>query len=144
MATDYQLKSNKLKFLNVKQTQQHPFHLLSSSKLPILTSILAGSLALTFIAKLHSIDTDNIYNFSLIAGELLEPLFSIGSLHYTSPNVVILYFLAFLFLVMWSWSLSLFKESTREGHHTLRVQTGLKYGMLLFLVSEAMLFFPFF
>jgi heme/copper-type cytochrome/quinol oxidase subunit 3 len=45
---------------------------------------------------------------------------------------------------MWSWSLTLFKESTKEGHHTLRVQTGLKYGMLLFLVSEAMLFFPFF
>jgi cytochrome c oxidase subunit 3 len=45
---------------------------------------------------------------------------------------------------MWAWSINLFKESTKEGHHTLRVQLALKYGMLLFLVSEAMLFFPFF
>lgn len=40
--------------------------------------------------------------------------------------------------------MNLFKEAGVGGHHTVRVQLALKYGMLLFLVSEAMLFFPFF
>jgi len=36
------------------------------------------------------------------------------------------------------------RESTFEGHHTNIVQLGLRYGMLLFIVSEVMFFFAFF
>jgi heme/copper-type cytochrome/quinol oxidase subunit 3 len=35
-------------------------------------------------------------------------------------------------------------EATYEGKHTFDVQVSLAYGMVLFLMSEAMLFFPFF
>jgi cytochrome c oxidase subunit 3 len=35
-------------------------------------------------------------------------------------------------------------EATHQGYHTTQVQTGIKGGFLLFLLSEAMLFFPFF
>lgn len=45
---------------------------------------------------------------------------------------------------MGAWSYNLMIEARSGGHHTFRVQLALKYGMLLFLVSEAMLFFPFF
>jgi heme/copper-type cytochrome/quinol oxidase subunit 3 len=82
--------------------------------------------------------------FSFVADQILSPLFTVGNLSHVSANITILYLMAFLVVAMWCWSLNLFKESTQEGHHTLRVQLALKYGMLLFLVSEAMLFFPFF
>jgi len=138
------ITTNKLTVLNIHDTQQHPFHVLTSSKLPIITATLSGGLALTFIAKLHSININDLSNFSHVATMILDPLFSIGELHNVSTNLTILGLLVLLTSVMWAWSINLFKESTKEGHHTLRVQLALKYGMLLFLVSEAMLFFPFF
>lgn len=139
------LGSSKTKLLNISQTQQHPFHVLTSSWLPVVIASLSGSLALIFITKLHSAETPNLNIFSGVALFILEPLFSInGQLSHTSINSVILNLIASLILSMWFWSRSLFTESTQEGHHTSLVQLALKYGMLLFLVSEAMLFFPFF
>jgi len=38
----------------------------------------------------------------------------------------------------------LIREAVIEGRHTEEVQFGLAVGMVLFLASEAMLFFPFF
>jgi len=35
-------------------------------------------------------------------------------------------------------------ESTFEGHHTMKVQGGIRLGMALFIVSEIMFFFSFF
>jgi heme/copper-type cytochrome/quinol oxidase subunit 3 len=45
---------------------------------------------------------------------------------------------------MWSWAREVVIEAYHKGLHTLQVQNGLMYGMALFLLSEAMLFFPFF
>lgn len=42
------------------------------------------------------------------------------------------------------WCNDIIKEATFEGHHTLRVQQGLRYGMVLFILSEVMFFFSFF
>ena len=36
------------------------------------------------------------------------------------------------------------RESTFEGHHTGIVQRGLRYGVILFIVSEILFFFAFF
>lgn len=36
------------------------------------------------------------------------------------------------------------REATFQGHHTVIVKRGLKYGMLLFILSEVCLFFSFF
>jgi len=132
------------RLLNVKLTQQHPFHVLTSSKLPIIASTLSGFLALTFIAKLHNIGPADIGGYSYVAAQILDPLFSTESLHHLSMNLTILNLMFLLTITMWAWALNLLGESTRGGNHTLRVQLALKYGMLLFLVSEAMLFFPFF
>ena len=88
------------KLLNIKETQQHPFHVLTSSKLPILVSILAGGLALTFIAKLHGISADEMGAFSFVADQILNPLFTAGSLSHISTNLTILYLMAFLVIAM--------------------------------------------
>jgi cytochrome c oxidase subunit 3 len=135
--------SNK-KLVNINNTQQHPFHVLHSSKLPIIVASIAGSLALIFIIKLHEISFSNIFYFSSIISTVVDPFFAVDSLTFFSTNILIICFLVFLLIAIWGWSLNLFKEASYQGHHTLRVQTALKYGMLLFLLSEAMLFFPFF
>ena len=49
-----------------------------------------------------------------------------------------------LLFVMYVWWRDIIREGTFEGQHTLRVQSGLKLGMLLFIVSEIMFFFAFF
>jgi hypothetical protein len=133
-----------LKLENIRQTQQHPFHVLTSSKLPLFMSLFAGSTALIFVAKLHDINYAGSFNYSLVASQIFAPFFEVDNLTYLSIDILILYFLTFAVITMGAWSYNLIKESTAQGHHTLRVQLALKYGMLLFLVSEAMLFFPFF
>ncbi len=42
------------------------------------------------------------------------------------------------------WWRDVVRESTYEGHHTFVVQLGLRYGMILFIVSEVMFFSAFF
>ena len=46
--------------------------------------------------------------------------------------------------IMIVWWRDVIREGTFEGHHTKVVQKGLRYGMLLFIVSEIMFFFAFF
>jgi len=50
---------------------------------------------------------------------------------------------SFIFLILSSslWFRDVIREGTFEGHHTIEVQTSLKYGMFLFIVSEVMFFF---
>ena len=88
------------KLLNIKETQQHPFHVLTSSKLPIITATLSGILAVTFVAKLHNISAENMYDFSLVTGLVLDPLFSVASLSSVSANLTILNLLFLLVGVM--------------------------------------------
>lgn len=42
------------------------------------------------------------------------------------------------------WWRDVIREGTFEGHHTFAVQAGIRFGMLLFIVSEIRLFFAFF
>lgn len=138
------LQTSKI-LLNIKQTQSHPFHVLTNSKLPIFVATFAGLTALVFIAKLHGIDYNATLEYSAVAKFILSPFFSTGgALNYLSINAIILTLVITLVIIMCAWAYNLFNESTTGGHHTLRVQIALKYGMLLFLLSEAMLFFPFF
>ena len=89
-----------LKQINIKQTQQHPFHVLQSSRLPFIMAGLSGCLALTFIAKLHNMDTDTLKTFSTLATILLDPFFSLGNMSTYSANLTILSLLVFLVLGM--------------------------------------------
>ncbi|XVF03981.1 hypothetical protein REPUB_Repub05bG0041000 [Reevesia pubescens] len=52
--------------------------------------------------------------------------------------------LIFILYTMFVWWHDVLCESTSEGHHTKVVQLGLRYGFILFIVSEVMFFFAFF
>ncbi len=103
------VQNSTFRTVNTGLTQQHPFHVLTSSKLPILTSALSGVLALTFIAKLHGILPGDLHAFSYISALVLDPLYSIGELHHTSSNLTLLTVIVFLIASMWSWSINLFR-----------------------------------
>lgn len=132
-----------LKLINVNKTQQHPFHVMHSSKLPMFLSLCAGSTALLFVAKLHATGSE-LSDEVFVVSQLLSPFFNVQNLPYLSVNILVILGILSGVVTMASWSKSLTTEAGFEGRHTFRVQLALKYGMLLFLVSEAMLFFPFF
>jgi cytochrome c oxidase subunit 3 len=62
--------------------------------------------------------------------------------HDYTAIVMIIGFLMILYC-MYGWWSDVITES-HIGHHTNIVQLGLRYGMLLFIVSEVMFFFAFF
>jgi len=99
------------------KTQRHAFHLVDPSIMPLLTSIAFLSVTLSSVLYFHG--------------------FSIG-LESTLFSFFCLLLAAFV------WWRDIVRESTLEGHHTNIVQLGLRYGMLLFIVSEIMFFFAFF
>ena len=97
--------------------QTHSFHLVNASPWPILVSIAALFMFFGLALYIHGY----ILGFKLfVFGQLL------------------LIFIASL------WWRDVVREATFEGVHTTIVQNGLRYGMLLFILSEVMLFFAFF
>nr|BAP90276.1 cytochrome oxidase subunit 3 [Phelsuma guimbeaui] len=52
--------------------------------------------------------------------------------------------ISILLLTMFQWWRDVVRESTFQGHHTKSVQTGLRYGMILFITSEVFFFLGFF
>lgn len=95
----------------------HPFHLVTPSPWPFLISIAAFVTAVGATMYMHS------YKGGLLT--LLLGLFSV-------------------LLIKGLWWRDVIREATFEGMHTLRVQRGLKFGFILFIVSEVMFFFGFF
>jgi cytochrome c oxidase subunit III len=93
----------------------HPYHLVDPSPWPLIGSI--GAIVLTF--------------------GLVQFMHGHG-LWWIAPGVVILLFTLFF------WWLDVVKEAEHQGHHTLVVQIGLRYGMSLFIASEVMFFAAFF
>lgn len=102
-----------------KQTkkEQHPYHLVNPSPWPFLVAFSLLQTTFSFVMYLHSYVYSGI---KLHIGLLLLLLF-------TSR-----------------WFLDVIKESTFEGFHTLKVQNGLRFGMVLFIISEIFFFFSFF
>jgi len=94
---------------------RHPFHIVDPSPWPILTAINCFGVAMGFIRWFHDKDP-----------RLLG--WRIAGLLYT--------------LALW-WR-DVIRERTFMGHHTTYVARGLRTGMLLFLLSEAIFFFGFF
>lgn len=101
--------------------QRHPFHILDASAFPFLVSFFLLTLLAPTTFYMHGVDLP----FGLSRADILHASF-LG-----------------LYTTAMSWFLSIVKESS-QGHHTLKVQHGLRMGVLLFIVSEVMLFFAFF
>nr|YP_006576234.1 cytochrome c oxidase subunit III [Sphaerotheriidae sp. HYS-2012]AFH54816.1 cytochrome c oxidase subunit III [Sphaerotheriidae sp. HYS-2012] len=96
-------------------TQSHPYHLVNISPWPITSAIGALSLTSGMIKWFHS------YNSQLILIALL-----------------------ILLLSSYQWWRDINRESLYQGHHTYKVAVGLRWGMILFIVSEVFFFVSFF
>ena len=89
--------------------QRHPYHLVDPSPWPLVGAISALVTTVGGVMYMHS----------YIGGSFVLPL---G-----------------LFMVMYTmyvWWKDVIREGTYEGHHSKTVQVGLRYGMILFIVSE--------
>lgn len=96
---------------------RHPFHLVDPSPWPLLTSLAAFTSVFGGVLYMHS---------------------------YNGGGYVLAFGQIFLIYSMSIWWRDVIRESTFQGLHTQKVQNGLRYGMILFIVSEVMFFFAFF
>ncbi len=97
--------------------KNHQFHLVDPSPWPLLASLATFLMCLGAVFFMHEMPI----------GKILLPL-------------GLLFILANMF---WWWR-DVIKEAKKDKAHTKPVRTGLKLGMLLFIVSEVMFFFAFF
>ena len=116
--------NNKIKEINLKlielkykNNQKHPYHLVDPSPWPLIAAIGALTITLGSVLFFHNF----LFGFELLILGVL----------------IIVY-------VMITWWRDIIRESTFEGRHTKCVQLGLRWGMVLFIVSEIMFFFAFF
>nr|YP_009731496.1 cytochrome c oxidase subunit III [Macrocheles glaber]QHQ98514.1 cytochrome oxidase subunit 3 [Macrocheles glaber] len=93
----------------------HPFHIVERSPWPITSAFSALFLTSGTIFSIW-----NINNTMMILGIIM------------------------LTLSAYQWWRDIIRESTFQGHHTIKVVNGLKMGMILFIISEIFFFFSFF
>ena len=99
-----------------KYSENHPFHLVTVSPWPFFSSLFTFQFLVGFVSYLQ-----NFINFNA------------------------LFFMFFLVsLIVATWFDNIIWEATFYGYHTKKVQKGIKFGMILFITSEIMLFFSFF
>jgi cytochrome c oxidase subunit 3 len=101
----------------MKNYQKHPFHLVDPSPSPLTASIGAFCWLSGTAMYFHG-----------YIGGLFTCFLGLGVVLYT----------------MFTWWKDIVREGTFEGNHTSMVQIGLRFGMILFIVSEVMFFFAFF
>ena len=97
--------------------QKHSFHIVTRSPWPLYSSIAALMFTFGMVMYMHNY---NYGNFLALLGFLL------------------------ILIMMFVWWRDVIRESTFSGYHTKKVQQGLRMGVILFIISELMLFFSFF
>jgi heme/copper-type cytochrome/quinol oxidase subunit 3 len=100
-----------------KKVQKHPFHLVTPSPWPLFASVATLLITLGGVMYMHRFPFGGVFLF---------------------------FGVIYLLGIVGLWWRDVIRESTYEGTHTLRVQRGLKIGMLLFIISEVLFFFAFF
>lgn len=106
-----------LKRSKLFRAEKHGFHLVRPSPWPFLTSFSLLQLALYTVLIFHNFKTSKL---------------------------VLTFYTLYLILVVGMWFRDIVIEATYQGFHTSFVQRGLRYGMVIFLLSETMFFFGFF
>nr|AXS66225.1 cytochrome c oxidase subunit 3 [Tenebrionoidea sp. 4 KM-2017] len=96
-------------------SQNHPYHLVNYSPWPILGSFGTLILMSGIIKWFHIFNNDLLMLGSVIT-----------------------------ILIMIQWWRDVTRESTFQGHHSLLVSNGLRWGMILFITSEVFFFISFF
>nr|YP_009699964.1 cytochrome c oxidase subunit III [Leptaulax koreanus]QEK77357.1 cytochrome c oxidase subunit III [Leptaulax koreanus] len=95
--------------------KNHPYHLVENSPWPIL-----GSLGV-MISMIGAINWFHNYNNQLL---------------FLGTSIIL--------LIMFQWWRDITREGTFQGLHTLAVAKGLRWGMILFIISEIFFFISFF
>ena len=95
--------------------QTHPYHMVDPSPWPAVGALSAGTLAAGVVLFMHDITW-----------------------------IVMAIGIVSILLTMFLWWRDVVREATFGGHHSLIVQLGLRYGMVLFIASEVMFFAAFF
>nr|QGA73982.1 cytochrome c oxidase subunit 3 [Chrysomela populi] len=95
--------------------KNHPFHLVDMSPWPILGSLSALTSMIGMIKWFH------LYN-----------------------NNLFLLSMMIMMLIMYQWWRDVVRESTYQGLHTLKVTKSLRWGVILFIISEMFFFISFF
>uniref|UniRef100_UPI0030DF25F3 cytochrome c oxidase subunit III n=1 Tax=Poecilochirus davydovae TaxID=3128885 RepID=UPI0030DF25F3 len=93
----------------------HPFHLVERSPWPLTGSLSALMLTTGLIDFMHN-----------------------------SKMNLLMMGLLFTLMTMYQWWRDITREATFQGYHTLIVKNGMKWGMILFILSEILFFFSFF
>nr|YP_010535732.1 cytochrome c oxidase subunit III [Ornithodoros asperus]UYB78748.1 cytochrome c oxidase subunit III [Ornithodoros asperus]UYB78761.1 cytochrome c oxidase subunit III [Ornithodoros asperus] len=93
----------------------HPFHMVDKSPWPLTGSIAA---------------------FTFMVGMV--------NVMYSSNLNILLFALMITILTMIQWWRDISREASLQGHHTLIVLNNMKWGMLLFILSEILFFMSFF
>lgn len=101
----------------IDNNRRHPYHIVENSPWPFRLAISLFFAIIGFV----------FYMNNLILG---------------GPIFLLALFQTFKFLYF--WFSDVIDEGTFSGHHTVRVQKLLKWGMALFILSEVMFFFGFF
>lgn len=102
--------------MNKTSNEKHPFHIVNPSPWPFYTSMSLWAFALQVI---------QFYQYM------------------TNYYLIFLTLGCFLYILK-CWFMDIIIEATFEGHHTQKVQTNIRVGMALFIISEGMFFFSFF
>jgi len=95
----------------------HPFHLVDASPWPFIAPVGGLTLVLGLTLWFHN------YKFGVFT---------------------LIYGLIMVIALMTVWWTDVVHERLYVGHHTKKVQSGLRLGMALFIISEVMFFFAFF
>lgn len=103
--------------INNRNNQRHSFHLVDPSPWPLVAAFSAFMLTFGTAMFMHG---------------------------YAGGSFLLQLGFCMILFMMFCWWRDIIREGTFEGQHTKSVQTGLRMGMLLFIVSEIMFFFAFF
>lgn len=103
-----------------------PFHLVTLSPWPLLTSFILFDLALGLVSWFNGVASFQTVGLNL------------------SPGYGLLLALATTVSVIAVWFRDVTVEGVLVGDHTLEVQRGLSFGFLLFVTTEVMVFFAIF
>lgn len=104
------------KYILIILKQRHFFHILLPSMLPFIMAFNLFCLLLSTVFFMHGYKIEEYVLITLI-------------------NLIYI-------LMIWVWEI--IKEGTYEGMHTKVVQKNLKFGFILFIITEIMFFFGFF
>ena len=115
--TQIDLKKTSNIYSNADCYQAHPYHLVSPSPWPILTSLSLLSITTSGVLSMH-----NFFN---------------GYFIFFNALIAVIYSMSL-------WFRDVISEGTYLGNHTLAVQKGINIGVALFIISEVFFFLAIF